>query len=134
MLHLDQPANQQIKPGMRFTVETLDNERKRIAGLLSDNGFFRFNKDFIHFAADTIMGRKDIALTLQLRKYKPNNNSPEVDHTRYLIRDVLSKVMIVIESIFANRFFSMRQLSKRGDLMMLLPCSGHTIISPVSKL
>lgn len=89
LLHLDLPANQQIKPGMRFTVETLDNERKRIAGLLSDNGYFRFNKDFIHFAADTIMGRKDIALTLQLRKYKPNNNSPEVDHTRYLIRDVL---------------------------------------------
>lgn len=89
LLHLDQPANQQIKPGMRFTVEILDNERKRIAGLLSDNGYFRFNKDFIHFTADTIMGRKDIALTLQLRKYKPNNNSPEVDHTRYLIRDVL---------------------------------------------
>ena len=89
LLHLDQPANQQIKPGMRFTVETLVNERKRIAGLLSDNGYFRFNKDFIHFVADTIMGRKDIALTLQLRKYKPNNNSPEVDHTRYLIRDVL---------------------------------------------
>lgn len=89
LLHLDQPANQQIKPGMRFTVETLDNERKRIASLLSDNGYFRFNKDFIHFTADTIMGRKDIALTLQLRKYKPNNNSPEVDHTRYLIRDVL---------------------------------------------
>lgn len=89
LLHLDQPANQQIKPGMRFTVETLDNERKRISGLLSDNGYFRFNKDFIHFTADTIMGRKDIALTLQLRKYKPNNNSPEVDHTRYLIRDVL---------------------------------------------
>lgn len=89
LLHLDQPANQQIKPGMRFTVETLDNERKRIAGLLSDNGYFRFNKDFIHFTADTVMGRKDIALTLQLRKYKPNNNSPEVDHTRYLIRDVL---------------------------------------------
>ena len=89
LLHLDQAANQQIKPGMRFTVETLDNERKRIASLLSDNGYFRFNKDFIHFTADTIMGRKDIALTLQLRKYKPNNNSPEVGHTRYLIRDVL---------------------------------------------
>ena len=89
LLHLDQTDNQQIKPGMRFTVETLDNERKRIAGLLSDNGYFRFNKDFIHFTADTIMGRKDIALTLQLRKYKPNNNSPEVGHTRYLIRDVL---------------------------------------------
>ena len=89
LLHLDQTDNQQIKPGMRFTVETLDSERKRIAGLLSDNGYFRFNKDFIHFTADTVMGRKDIALTLQLRKYKSNSNSPEVDHTRYLIRDVL---------------------------------------------
>ena len=89
LLHLDQTDNQQIKPGMRFTVETLDNERKRIAGLLSDNGYFRFNKDFIHFTADTVMGRKDIALTLLLRKYKSNSNSPEVDHTRYLIRDVL---------------------------------------------
>ena len=89
LLHLDQTDNQQIKPGMRFTVETLDNERKRIGGLLSDNGYFRFNKDFIHFTADTVMGRKDIALTLQLRKYKSNSNSPEVDHTRYLIRDVL---------------------------------------------
>lgn len=89
LLHLDQTDNQQIKPGMRFTVETLDNERKRIAGLLSGNGYFRFNKDFIHFTADTVMGRKDIALTLQLRKYKSNSNSPEVDHTRYLIRDVL---------------------------------------------
>lgn len=89
LLHLDQTDNQQIKPGMRFIVETLDNERKRIAGLLSDNGYFRFNKDFIHFTADTVMGRKDIALTLQLRKYKSNSNSPEVDHTRYLIRDVL---------------------------------------------
>lgn len=89
LLHLDQTDNQHIKPGMRFTVETLDNERKRIAGLLSDNGYFRFNKDFIHFTADTVMGRKDIVLTLQLRKYKSNSNSPEVDHTRYLIRDVL---------------------------------------------
>lgn len=89
LLHLDQTDNQHIKSGMRFTVETLDNERKRIAGLLSDNGYFRFNKDFIHFTADTVMGRKDIALTLQLRKYKSNSNSPEVDHTRYLIRDVL---------------------------------------------
>lgn len=89
LLHLDQTDNQHIKPGMRFTVETLDNERKRIAGLLSDNGYFRFNKDFIHFTADTVMERKDIALTLQLRKYKSNSNSPEVDHTRYLIRDVL---------------------------------------------
>ena len=66
LLHLDQPENQMLKPGTRFTVEALDAERKRIAGLLSNQGYFRFNKDFIQFAADTISGSRDIALTLQL--------------------------------------------------------------------
>ena len=36
-----------LKPGMRFSVEALDAERKRIARLLADSGYFRFNKDFI---------------------------------------------------------------------------------------
>lgn len=89
LLRLDLPQNQQLKPGMRFTVETLDNERKRIANLLTDNGYYRFNKDFIQYSADTIAGRKDIALTLQVRKYKPNNSSPETLHPCYSIRNVV---------------------------------------------
>ena len=88
LLHLDQPENQMLKPGTRFTVEALDAERKRIAGLLSNQGYFRFNKDFIQFAADTISGSRDIALTLQLMKYKANSSAPEVNHPRYVIRKV----------------------------------------------
>lgn len=83
------PDNQKIKSGMRFTVETLDNERKRIASLLADNGYYRFNKDFIHYEADTIAGKKDIALTLRLSKYKASNNQPETNHPRYQIRNVI---------------------------------------------
>ena len=74
-----------LKPGMRFTVEALDNERKRISNLLIDDGYFRFNKDFIHFSADTIMGRKNIAVTLHLMNYKANSNAPETPHSRYEI-------------------------------------------------
>lgn len=88
LLHLDNPDNQQIKPGMRFTVETLDNERRRISSLLTNDGYFRFHKDFIQFSADTIAGQKDIALTLHLMKYKANSNAPEVDHPRYEIRNI----------------------------------------------
>ena len=88
LLRLDLPENQHIKSGMPFTVETLDSERKRITSLLADNGYYRFHKDFIQFSADTIAGRRDIALTLQLLKYKPNSSSPELPHPRYMIRDV----------------------------------------------
>ena len=88
LLHLDNPDNQQIKPGMRFTVETLDNERRRISSLLTNDGYFRFHKDFIQFSADTIAGQKDIAPTLHPMKYKANSNAPEVDHPRYEIRNI----------------------------------------------
>ena len=77
-----------LKPGMRFTVEALDNERKRISNLLIDDGYFRFNKDFIHFSADTITGRKDIGVTLHLMNYKANSNAPETPHSRYEIRKI----------------------------------------------
>ena len=87
-LQLDNPDNQMLKPGMRFTVEALDNERKRISNLLIDDGYFRFNKDFIHFSADTITGRKDIGVTLHLMNYKANSNAPETPHSRYEIRKI----------------------------------------------
>ena len=88
ILKLDEPENQKIKPGMRFTVDALDAERKRIANRLLDDGYFRFNKDFIQFSADTIAGQKDIAVTLNLLKYKASSNAPETDHPRYEIRNI----------------------------------------------
>ena len=88
ILKLDNPENQKLKPGMRFTVDALDAERKRIANRLLDDGYFRFNKDFIQFSADTIAGQKDIAVTLNLLKYKANSNAPETDHPRYEIRNI----------------------------------------------
>ncbi len=88
LLRLDLPVNQRIKPGMPFSVATLDDERKRITNILADNGYYRFHKDFIQFSADTVAGRKDIALTLQLLKYKPSNSSPELPHPRYVVRHV----------------------------------------------
>lgn len=88
ILRLDLPENQRLRPGMRFTVETLDSERKRIAGILTDKGYFRFHKDFIQFSADTIAGRKDIALTLRLMKYKASSNAPETNHPHYDMRHI----------------------------------------------
>lgn len=77
-----------LNPGMRFSVEALDAERKRIARLLADSGYFRFNKDFIQYDADTISGEKDIDLKLHLLKYKASSNQPATDHPRYWIRQV----------------------------------------------
>ena len=88
LLSLDNPDNQHLKPGMRFTVDELDAERKRIASLLADSGYFRFNKDFIQYSADTIAGERNVDLTLRLLKYKASNNQPATLHPRYWMRHV----------------------------------------------
>jgi len=58
-----------LKSGMTFNVDNLDNERKRLTQLLTDNGYFRFNKDFISYRADSVADSNEIDLTLVLHPY-----------------------------------------------------------------
>lgn len=74
--------------GSRFTVEALDNERKRITDILLDSGFYKFHKDFIVYTADSAANENDINLTLRLLKYRANSDAPEQPHPRYVVRDI----------------------------------------------
>ncbi|MCD8203380.1 MAG: BamA/TamA family outer membrane protein, partial [Prevotella sp.] len=76
-----------LQAGMSFHVNTLDDERKRISNYLNDNGYFSFNKDFITFTADTVIGSNMIDLTLHLHRNYRDKNS-ETDHKQYYINNV----------------------------------------------
>ena len=88
ILQLDNPKNQGLHAGSRFTVANLDAERKRITSLLLDSGYYRFHKDFIQFSADSARNRTGINLVLRLMKYRATSNSPETNHPRYYINKV----------------------------------------------
>lgn len=88
MPHLTDAQRQGLKPGMQFTVDRLDAERKRITTLLLDSGYYRFHKDFIQYEADSTRGNRLVDITLQLLKYRVTAESPETLHPRYTIRDV----------------------------------------------
>ena len=83
LLHLSDTANQQLRPGQTFSVAALDGERKRIAKLLTDNGYFRFHKEFIRFEADSTPGGHGIDVTLRLDRYRTDTS--DTLHTRYRI-------------------------------------------------
>lgn len=85
---LDADRQYTLRTGAPFTVERLDAERNRITNLLLENGYYKFNKDFIHFSADSAMDSREIDLTLHLDKYRPNSNAPETLHPRYTIGTV----------------------------------------------
>ncbi len=76
-----------LQSGMVFNVENLDAERKRITRILTDNGYYRFNKDYITYQADSLAGSPLINLTLVLHQFR-NNEVSDVPHKQYVIRDV----------------------------------------------
>lgn len=85
ILNLDNPANRKLRKGMQFTVNTLDQERKRLTQLLLDSGYYRFHKDFIEYSADSVLGSTEVGITLHLLKYRANSSAPETLHPRYKI-------------------------------------------------
>ena len=85
LLRLDLPEHQQLKSGSKFSVSDLDEERKRITRLLTDCGYYRFHKEYIHFMADTVGGSRIIDVTLRLTT--PPSMADTL-HSRYKVATV----------------------------------------------
>lgn len=73
---------------MIFSINNLENERKRITNILSDSGYYKFNKDYIIYEADSTRTNDSIDVNLKLMKFRANSKSPEKDHNRYYINKV----------------------------------------------
>lgn len=74
-----------VKKGMVFDVNALDAERQRITDNLLRNGYFKFNKDYINYTADTVRNTYQIDLTLHLQSYKEHAGDTLHDHRQYRI-------------------------------------------------
>lgn len=77
-----------LSKGMKFDLNALDAERSRINSYLSNHGYYRFNKDYIRFQADTTIGRNLVDLTMFLQRYRPVNQLTEQPHLQYSIGNV----------------------------------------------
>lgn len=86
-LRMEQPLNRGLRIGMQFNVEKLDKERNSIVDRLVNNGYYRFNKDFITYTADTTAGYKGVDVTLILHPYHTTNMKDTL-HRRYFIGSV----------------------------------------------
>lgn len=71
-----------LRPNMPFDANVLNSERVRISNNLLDLGYYKFNKDYITFRADTCRGTCLVDLTLRVR------NAANHSHTRYSVGNV----------------------------------------------
>ena len=77
-----------LTEGMRFDVNVLDAERQRVTQYLQNRGYYAFNKDYIVFQADTMLGSNKVDLTFRLLPYQRKKDEAEGQHRRYTLRSV----------------------------------------------
>ncbi|MBQ4386401.1 MAG: BamA/TamA family outer membrane protein [Prevotella sp.] len=87
ILQMDNPRNHGLAKGMTFNVDNLDAERRRITTLLTNRGYYRFNKEYITYRADSVAGTTEVDLTLVLHRFR-NSQVTDLPHQPYTIRQV----------------------------------------------
>lgn len=85
--------NSEINEGMTFNVFTLEDERDRLAEYLRDEGYYKFNRNYIYYEVDSSLGNRQMKVEMKVKKpqvysdEKPGKMS-EIRHSRYFIKDV----------------------------------------------
>lgn len=77
-----------LKVGMPFSVDRLENERRRITEYLRNNGYYRFQKDYITYIADTAHHSNKVKLTMNIALFTPSADAEPVPHKQYTINDI----------------------------------------------
>jgi outer membrane protein assembly factor BamA len=86
-------ANCLIKPGKNYDVDVMQQERERITGELSNNGYYLFTKDYIYYEIDSTLENNTVNVTLGIKNYafKYSDYSDSIverPHQRFYINNI----------------------------------------------
>ena len=81
-------ASSSLKVGMPFSIDGLESERRRITEMLRNSGYYRFQKEYITFTADTAHHSDKVKLTMDIALFTPAADALPVEHKQYHIDNV----------------------------------------------
>lgn len=140
LLKIEQPNSKfHIAKGTKFSVDKLDNIRKRISDYLLNSGFYRFNKDFIQFTVDSAANSQLLDVTMHLYPYRAYNDAPAVFHPRNKVGRIdyhtdnangylRRKIMLNNTALVQNDFFSEQKLQRTYNNFAKLGAVRYTNI------
>ena len=81
------PALSIINQGLPqpFDVNELDHERSLLYSELVENGYYKFNKEFVHFEADTTLGNHMVSVEMIVKPNIASSDSTDRSHHRFHI-------------------------------------------------
>lgn len=109
-------ASSLLSPGMPFSVDVLEMERRRIAEMLNNKGYYRFQKEHITFVADTAHHSNRVGLVMNIEPFIPSVDAEPVPHEVYRI----DRIFFVADN-------GLRLDGESLDECELLECDGFSI-------
>ncbi|WP_300726730.1 BamA/TamA family outer membrane protein [uncultured Bacteroides sp.] len=107
-------ASTLLHPGMRFDVNVLEAERQRITQILQNEGYYRFNKDFINFQADTMRYTHKVDLSMILLPYRRKKEDLPEPHKQYRLRNVNYLLNTDLFSFFERTTENLDSITRDG--------------------
>jgi outer membrane protein assembly factor BamA len=77
-----------LVPGMNLDADILNDERKRIVELVHKYGYYRFNRDFISFVADTARGSDKVGLRMIVSAESTDEDGTVHPHRQFTISSI----------------------------------------------
>ena len=77
-----------LVPGMNLNADVLNDERNRIVNLVHQYGYYRFNRDYISFVADTARGSDKVGLRMVVEAESVDENGTVHPHRQFYISTV----------------------------------------------
>jgi outer membrane protein assembly factor BamA len=88
LLRANNALGANLKVGMPFSVDALQEERSAITQLLNNNGYYYFNKEYVAFHVDTCESEHYADVLMHISKFRRNSSDSLCDHPRYTIRNI----------------------------------------------
>ena len=110
------PRPSNLEHGSQFSVEALDMERKRLTQVLTNNGYYHFNKTDITFRADSTVGNRMVDVTMVINRYRPTRDIDtlhqqyRVGQVRYLSGDEDGRIPLRQGVLYNNTFIESGKL------------------------
>ena len=71
-----------------YSINALETERSNLYDLLVENGYYKFNKDYVHFRVDTTLGRHLANVEMIVKPAQAGSDSTDTSHHRYHIGNI----------------------------------------------
>lgn len=104
------------KAGDMFSVNGLQNERKRITAWLNDQGYMYFNKEAITFVVDSSQTTREVDVKMNVGLYRRSSRDELEEHPQYYIRNISYTYPQDNSLILKPRTLDINTIMRKGEL------------------